>query len=332
MAASNARRAKASAASPTEAAPRVTRSRKSPARQAAPDSAQPEAKSARSSTRRAATPAARQDQMSEAELAEVAALQERMRALGQSPADLAQALGVSRTEINRFLAGKAAASGTRNTLAGADGIRRVELALRLMANEPARTPARKAKPRKVPAAVQPPLLAVIQPDAPAAPVDCIRERADTRTCRILIVEDDASTVHLYRMILAEDEQPVRYDVSVARSAMECKDLLETVARFARFDVLLMDLGVGEIVTNDASVTLLTWLKAHRDLLPRHVLVVSGIAPDKLKALMPDLLAIGARYLPKPFDITDLLAAVHATLGVVAHPAASLPQLGRSGAR
>jgi DNA-binding NarL/FixJ family response regulator len=137
-----------------------------------------------------------------------------------------------------------------------------------------------------------------------------RRKALPRVYRLLLAEDDADTVNLYQMVFADGtDDAVQYHVTVARTARECIERLR--AAQTPFDLLVMDLGIAEPHDAAPERHLLPWLHAHADLRPPRVLVVSGFSGYQLHARMADLRALNAVYLPKPFDVDEMLAAVRA---------------------
>lgn len=274
------------------------------------------------------------------------------KALGCTQAEIAHLMGISTSSLSRRLRAieSAAASAHPDTsldaAEAAEIVQRAELALRLYAAslKPAQSSARapaaetltgKAKARRGPAATsssaatrpriapaperertiyaRPPLptLGLLDDWAPVPAAGGANVPAPAR-CRILIAEDDADTVGLYRMVFADDDEGMIYDVDVARTASECLDRLRAAAS-SPYDLLLMDLGIGDMHGSDTERGLLDRLKRMPALLPSRVLVVSGISPYQLERKAPDLRRLRARFLSKPFDIDELLACVRSLL-------------------
>lgn len=142
------------------------------------------------------------------------------------------------------------------------------------------------------------------------PVPSIRARKATpHAYRLLLAEDDADTVNLYEMVFADGDDVIQYQLTVARTAAECIELLRGAT--VPFDLLVMDLGIAETREAAPETRLLPWLHAHAELRPPRVLVVSGVSPYQLQARIADLKALNAAFLPKPFDVEEVLATVRA---------------------
>lgn len=263
------------------------------------------------------------------------ALDARRRALGCSQAELARLLGVSATSVSRFFRGESAG------LAGAAGAQRVELALRLFAQQRT-TQVRSSQERVRPAPTKrrvrlgtsaaaaarahvapqhsspgaeyarPPLLL----DGPTE----IHVPLDLRAYRLLLAEDDADTLGLYQAVLGDDEA-ARYEMTVARTASACLERLREAAALGRpYDLLLMDLAITDARGDLGANGLLPRLRREPALLPERVLVVSGISPYLLQRKRADLAALGAAFLPKPFDIEELARAVRSLCDTGVAPA------------
>lgn len=247
-------------------------------------------------------------------------LDARRRELRCSQADLGRALGVSASSVSRLF-GRDKAKRPR-ALASDDGLQRIELALRLLGQaapnagvarpaacgSAARTQAPHLQALKSLSSsrlAQPALLS----DSGVFPIPANKGRlAASRMYRLLVAEDDADTVNLYEMVFAESDERLQFQVTVARTARDCIDRLRQAP--APFDLLLMDLGIAE-PRDAAEPHLLVWMRAHPDLCPPRVLVVSGAAPSQFQARLADLKALNAAYLPKPFDVDEVLATVRA---------------------
>lgn len=259
----------------------------------------------------------------------LAQLDARRRELGCTQAALGRVLGVSPSSVSRLFN----PTGARNrpqALISPEGIKRIELALRLLGQaatnaqqvpRPAtraftahETPVRRQVSRALTHAAenasrpaQPALLS----DSGVFPVPSRQRRAALpRMYRLLLAEDDADTVNLYQMVFADaTDDAVQYSVTIARTARECIErLLQSVAPF---DLLVMDLGIAEPDDGSPERHLLPWLHEHPALRPPRVLVVSGFSGYQLHARMADLRALNAVYMPKPFDVDEMLAAVRA---------------------
>lgn len=250
-------------------------------------------------------------------IAALAALDAQRRAIGCSQETLARALGVNRAIVSRLLRGEAGTRGVAATLATREGLRRVELALLLLARAaaqpaagPATQSARANGPRGVAAARS--LARGFGGAQDESRTANTRTVAAAGRYRVLIAEDDPDTVTLYNLVLSDPEECEVYDLTIARSAGACLDALAAAAADRMpFDLLLMDLGIGDVRIGNGGATLLRELSARRELLPPRVLVVSGVSPYQLEHKRAELTALGASYLPKPFDIDDLAAAVRA---------------------
>ena len=200
-------------------------------------------------------------------------------------------------------------------LATRDGVRRIELALRLLARDggvrrsASASGGSAAQPRP-PAAAQP---ARTDTAVVTKPTFALRESERVESFRVLIAEDEADILELYRMVLTdEDSQPsgLHYAITMTRTAGDCLEVLRAAAASgARIDLLVMDLGIGDMRRGTGEGTLLVQLRAQPDLLPRRILVVSGISSYLLARREDDLAALGAAFLPKPFNIDTLAAAV-----------------------
>lgn len=282
--------------------------------------------------------------------ARIARLTVNRKALGCTQADLARLIGISPSSLSRQLR-DAAANSAEAGAGGADIVQRAELALRLHAaarEQPApqaagtraraRATAKRApaiatrapaapQPRLAPAPgahsvyARPPLPAMATEPGWASAGDGRPAERRTR-CRILIAEDDADTVGLYQMVFADDDD-MTYTLDVARTAGECLERLRTAAATERYDLLLMDLGIGDMHGSDTERGLLDRLKRTPAILPPCVLVVSGISPYQLERKAPDLRRLRASFLSKPFDIEELLECVRSLLNGGCMPPAAL---------
>lgn len=128
--------------------------------------------------------------------------------------------------------------------------------------------------------------------------------------RILIAEDDAATIGLYTMVLAEDDE-MRYELDVVQTPQACLEHLRRARQGKPYDLLLTDLGLADVRPDDQRPSLLQQFAEHPDLLPPALLVVSGISPYSLQRKRAQLATLGAAFLAKPFDIDELLAVVRA---------------------
>ncbi len=274
---------------------------------------------------------------------ELAALAQRLlrieaarRQIGCTREQLAKAVGVSRATLARMLSAEHVLAHGTSAAAGVEGLQRVELALTLVARAtsgpraaplaaplaappaaPARRGAKGSRPKtEGTAPISPPRrearthtrprAAVTAASTGQAGAEIAPAAGATRTCRVLVAEDDAATVELYRLVLAEESE-LSYEITVADTARECLERLEAAGQ--PYDLLLMDLGLADVRKGSLRGSLLSQLARRKDLLPRRVLVVSGISPYQLAAKRAALAAIRAIFLPKPFDVDDLLAVV-----------------------
>lgn len=261
--------------------------------------------------------------------ARLSELDRQRRALRYSQVELARALGVSAHSLGRVLRGEPVRRGPGRTLCTPEGIQRIEIALHLYARS-----ARKAHQR-APRAERHPRTTVPAPTVPTAPSRAV-SGADTvvpsrsarmpipvdarRPVRLLIVEDDLATVELYRLVLAEEHE-VEYQVDIARTAVECLERLEATYERDPYDILLMDFGVADVRSGLGHTSLLARFERTPALLPRSVLVVSGISPYHYQLKREQMLSIGAAFVAKPFDIDELLQ----TLRALAYPQPLAPR-------
>ncbi len=139
--------------------------------------------------------------------------------------------------------------------------------------------------------------------------------------RLLIAEDDPATVGLYRMVLQEEEA-LHYDATFVSTPAECLKALAGQGH-TPYDVLLMDLGLADLRPGEQHVSILEQLCAEPALRSRRLLVVSGISPYALQGKREVLTTLEAAFLPKPFDIDELLIAVRSLCEVGEPPASCL---------
>lgn len=240
-------------------------------------------------------------------------LDARRRAAGHSRTALARALGVSASTLSRLFAGRYGHRGLVASLATQDGLERIERALRLLARK---GNAPKPEDKRGSVAPTPRVDEAVRPaPSTATSATSTRPSGDFDPFRILIAEDEADILELYQMVLADDDVAApsaepRYEITVTRTAEDCLTKLRTAAASGLpFDLLLMDLGIGDPRRGTGEGTLLMQLRARTDLAPRRILVVSGVSPYLLARKEDDLAALGAAFLPKPFDIDVFSAAV-----------------------
>lgn len=282
---------------------------------------------------------------------QIAALEARRVELSCSRAALARLVGVSPATIARALAPQRLATVSRVKLHSADGLRRLEIALALYARE------RASGRRGAPGATRSTTAAKTSASRAQRPIsngDVIapRSRTQSRTVkiarwleteqpvdlpettptkgsaamrqppsfRILVAEDDPATIALYQMVLAEEED-VRYTVEFVQTPQDCLERLLRARSSKPYDLLLTDLGLADIRPDDQRPSLLQHFTQYPELLPRATLVVSGISPYALQRKRAQLATLHAAFLPKPFDIDELLAVVRALCLVEVLPAA-----------
>jgi DNA-binding response OmpR family regulator len=77
-----------------------------------------------------------------------------------------------------------------------------------------------------------------------------------------------------------------------------------------YDLLVMDLGLGDR-SGFGGKGLLGQLGQRPRWVPPHLLVVSGISPHHLRDRLAELAKLCATFLPKPFDIDELLDSAYA---------------------
>jgi CheY-like chemotaxis protein len=140
---------------------------------------------------------------------------------------------------------------------------------------------------------------------------------------MLIAEDDRETVVLYKELFAEEDRRVTYEIDVATTASECLSKLRDARTGHPYDILLMDLSLGDDLQRNPERSLLFQLRRRISWVPRLVLAVSGISPYHFSAKSADLAALGAIFIAKPFDIEELLQTVYA---LVTGGTAALPHL------
>ncbi len=275
----------------------------------------------------------------------LALLERRRQAQGCTVVALARALGISRSTLARMLRGQQVRRGRAREFMTAEGLQRIEIALNLFARAAARQrvspgPIRASRGRAVDSAHSSNALALVRRPASNAGEKKIRASARPDTAlevrpafaapaalalaaapevRVLVVEDDAPTVELYRLVLAE-ERAIRYSVDVARTAQEC---LERLRGARPYDVLLMDLGVADAHGESDEKSLLATFARQPRMLPGRILVVSGISPYRLQLKRTTLAALGAAFMPKPFDVDDLLIALRSLVMPDSEPAQGL---------
>jgi CheY-like chemotaxis protein len=240
---------------------------------------------------------------------DIARLNALRRRLHCSQSQLARMIGVSQSSLSRLFRLPQFPVDTCHFLATSEGLSRIELALGML---PMTSRARhnsssqrlelqdhKSRPEAAPDFPSP------WESAYLSAVD-----APLPVYRLLIAEDDRETVELYTILFTKEEQRLRYDITVATTASECLQRLRTFEHRGAYDLLVMDLDLGDHL--DASgKSLLGHLRRRPRWIPPHLLVVSGLSPHVLRSKLVDLARLNAAYLPKPFDIEELLDSVYA---------------------
>jgi CheY-like chemotaxis protein/transcriptional regulator with XRE-family HTH domain len=304
---------------------------------------------ATASARRTARGRLAAEPLPEALRARLAHLEAERRALRCSLADLARLLGMPQAVLSRLLKGQTGGTQALPAATVPEVLQRLELALRLFAEARQHAPRAAAQPaaggrsgraprlaasagagqaaRLAPSAATLPAYARVplfgpEPAREPASTPAVVVTATRASYRVLIAEDDADTIALYRMVFADEDGETGYSIEVARTSSECIAQLQAAQEGAPFDLLLMDLGIAEIRA-ESGTGLLTRLRRTASLLPPRVLIVSGAAPHHLQARHADLAALHAAFLPKPFDIEELLAGVRSLCGPGATPAPGL---------
>jgi CheY-like chemotaxis protein len=129
----------------------------------------------------------------------------------------------------------------------------------------------------------------------------IRVDREQTTQHVLVIDDDASNVALYRAILEEEG----YRVSAA-----CSPVLEPQEiTSAAPDLILLDLRLGTVT---GGAELLVRLKADARTRGVPVLICSA-DHQQLTAMQDQRVDWDCGMLAKPFDLTDLLATIQACL-------------------
>ena len=227
-----------------------------------------------------------------------ATLEARRQALGCSQARLARHVGVSATTISRLLR---ATDVVTTTTRREERLRQIAETLDKLEDFEA------ARQDSLALAALPPASSVA---------------SALQSYRLLIVEDDPATIELYRLVLAEEEQ-AQYALTVVRTAQDCLAALKAAGPSHTFDLLILDLNLRDTHALETDGTLLAQLMRIRDTLPRRLLVVSGMSPFHLREIRDDLTTLGAAYLPKPFDLDQLLTSARSLCLPDAQPASCL---------
>jgi CheY-like chemotaxis protein len=126
-------------------------------------------------------------------------------------------------------------------------------------------------------------------------------RAPGKIPHVLVIEDDPSTLELYREVLRDEGCRV--------TAATSPDLDPAAVARRDPDLVLLDLRFQRV---DRGVDWLERLKAYPETQPIPVLVCSA-DHRLLRRLHYQLLAWECGVLPKPFGVEEFLAAIHAGL-------------------
>jgi CheY-like chemotaxis protein len=258
---------------------------------------------------------------------EIARLDALRRSLGCSQSELARMIGISQSSLSRLFRSPSREHRRAQTLATWERLSRVESALNEFATGhpspehgtmgPTRTPESQASAR-------------MPPTPPATPTRLPRrverwkrklematrsgggvtEKSPKTTYRLLIAEDDPETVALYTTLFTEEEHRLRYEITVATTVAEVIQRLRATWAKRPYDLLVMDLGLGDR-SGSSGKGLLGQLGQRPRWVPPHLLVVSGISPHHLRDRLADLAKLCATFLAKPFDIDELLDSAYA---------------------
>ena len=258
--------------------------------------------------------------MSPALLLEIIQLNALRRGLRCSQHDLAQMIGVSQSSLSRFFRLPFLPSQRPHFLASAEGLARIELALKLFVPRIAAPRAVRRLPsgtrtRNVPA---PAAREATIPASPAYKTDTAARSAPKVAAparradyRLLIAEDDVDTLDLYTTLFRDEEHRLHYEVTVATTVRECLQRLRSGAsHLTGYDLLMIDLDLGDY-RDAAEKSLLGQLLRRPGWLPARLLVVSGVSRFALRSKIAELEKLHAFFIPKPFDIEVLLDAVYA---------------------
>jgi two-component system, OmpR family, response regulator MprA len=124
---------------------------------------------------------------------------------------------------------------------------------------------------------------------------------------VLVVDDDPSLRQVLERVLAFEG----YDVETAPTGFDALERMQVPARGSSvIDLIVLDLGLPDIDGLDVARR----LRAEGHLLPILVLTARGEVGDRVAGLD----AGADDYLPKPFDLTELLARVRALLRRAGH--------------
>ncbi len=123
-----------------------------------------------------------------------------------------------------------------------------------------------------------------------------------RGMAILVVDDDPSLRQVLERVLSFEG----YDVETVPTGFDALERMQTPARgAATIDLIVLDLGLPDIDGLDVARR----LRAHGSTIPILVLTARGEVGDRVAGLD----AGADDYLPKPFDLTELIARVRALL-------------------
>jgi two-component system, OmpR family, response regulator MprA len=124
---------------------------------------------------------------------------------------------------------------------------------------------------------------------------------------LLVVDDDPSLRQVLERVLAFEG----YDVETAPTGFDALERMQVPTRGSSvIDLIVLDLGLPDIDGLDVARR----LRAEGHLLPILVLTARGEVGDRVAGLD----AGADDYLPKPFDLTELLARVRALLRRAGH--------------
>jgi len=124
---------------------------------------------------------------------------------------------------------------------------------------------------------------------------------------ILVVDDDPSLRQVLERVLSFEG----YDIETAPTGFDALERMQTPARgAATIDLIVLDLGLPDIDGLDVARR----LRAHGSTIPILVLTARGEVGDRVAGLD----AGADDYLPKPFDLTELIARVRALLRRTGH--------------
>lgn len=132
-----------------------------------------------------------------------------------------------------------------------------------------------------------------------------------RQMAILVVDDDPSLRQVLERVLSFEG----YDVETVPTGFDALERIQTPARgAATIDLIVLDLGLPDIDGLDVARR----LRAHGTTVPILVLTARGEVGDRVAGLD----AGADDYLPKPFDLTELIARVRALLRRTGHTGGS----------